>query len=185
MDLRRERLSVRTACLTTYGKSPPIMPCGRFCTTALPVKFPTSPVSTSSGGGNTARRVSILMKHESWRSPVELTSPKSGMGRVSSSKRRRLFASKVRSLEIWTILKSTEELVDVLHHVLLLWETSQRDEMLRVLSQSGYGDSDAFYRVAQAISETLPIESREKKLLDGFLAGRERVRGEMRQGRFL
>ena len=75
------------------------------------------------------------------------------------------------------------ELIDVLHHVLLLWEKSQRDEMLLVLSQSGYGDSEAFYRVAQAISETLPIESREKKLLDGFLAGRERVRGEMRQGR--
>ena len=82
-------------------------------------------------------------------------------------------------------LEGAEELIDVLHHVLLLWETSQRDEMLRVLSQSGYGDSDAFYRVAQAISETLPIESREKKLLDGFLAGRERVREEMRQGRFL
>ena len=82
-------------------------------------------------------------------------------------------------------LEGSEELIDVLHHVLLLWETSQRDEMLRVLSESGYGVSDAFYRVAQAISETLPIESREKKLLDGFLAGRERVRGEMRQGRFL
>lgn len=82
-------------------------------------------------------------------------------------------------------LEGADELIDVLHHVLLLWETSQRDEMLRVLSLSGYGDSDAFYRVAQAISETLPIESREKKLLDGFLAGRERVRGEMRQGRFL
>ena len=75
------------------------------------------------------------------------------------------------------------ELIDVLHHVLLLWEKSQRDEMLRVLAQSGYGDSEAFYRVAQAISETLPIESREKKLLDGFLAGRERVREAMRQGR--
>ena len=75
------------------------------------------------------------------------------------------------------------ELIDVLHHVLLLWEKSQRDDMIRVLAQSGYGDSEAFYRVAQAISETLPIESREKKLLDGFLAGRERIRGEMRQGR--
>ena len=82
-------------------------------------------------------------------------------------------------------LEGSEELIDVLHHVLLLWERSERDEMLRVLSESGYGVSDAFYRVAQAISETLPIESREKKLLDGFLAGRDRVRGEMRQGRFL
>ena len=82
-------------------------------------------------------------------------------------------------------LEDAEELIDVLHHVLLLWERSERDEMLLALSQSGYGDSEAFYRVAQAISETLSIESREKKLLDGFLAGRERVRGEMRQGRFL
>lgn len=82
-------------------------------------------------------------------------------------------------------LEGAAELIDVLHHVLLLWENSERDEMLRVLAESGYGVSDAFYRVAQAISETLPIESREKKLLDGFLAGRERVRGEMRQGRFL
>ena len=80
-------------------------------------------------------------------------------------------------------LENTEELIDVLHRVLLLWEKSQRDEILRVLAQSGYGDSDAFYRVAQAISEAVPIESREKKLLDGFLAGRERVRGEMRQDR--
>ena len=79
-------------------------------------------------------------------------------------------------------LSHTGELIDVLHHILLLWEKSQRDEMLGVLRGSGFGDSEAFYRVAQAISETLPIESREKKLLDGFLAGRERVREDIRQG---
>ena len=79
-------------------------------------------------------------------------------------------------------LSGVDELIDVLHYVLLLWEKSQRDEMLQVLRDSGFGDTEAFYRVAQAISETLPIESREKKLLDGFLAGRERVREQMRQG---
>ena len=79
-------------------------------------------------------------------------------------------------------LSGADELIDVLHHVLFLWEKSQRDEMIRVLSESGFGRSEAFYRVAQAVSETLPIESREKKLLDGFLAGRERVREDMRQG---
>ncbi|MBI1927580.1 hypothetical protein HYR99_25475 [Candidatus Poribacteria bacterium] len=79
--------------------------------------------------------------------------------------------------------RASPELIDVLHHVLLLWEKSQRDEMIRSLAESGYGQSEAFYRVAQAISETLPIGSKEKKLLDGFLAGRERVREEMRQGR--
>ena len=80
-------------------------------------------------------------------------------------------------------LSGVNELIDVLHHVLLLWEKSQRDEMLRVLRDSGFGDSEAFYLVAQAVSETLPIESREKKLLDGFLAGRERVKEDIRQGR--
>ena len=79
-------------------------------------------------------------------------------------------------------LKDESELIDVLHHVLLLWEKSQRDEMLRVLRDSDFGDSEAFYRVAQAISETLSVESREKKLLDGFLAGRERVKEDIRQG---
>ncbi len=79
-------------------------------------------------------------------------------------------------------LSDTDELIDVLHHVLLLWEKSQRDEMLHILRDSGFGDSEAFYRVAQAVSETLPIENREKKLLDGFLAGREKVREDIRQG---
>ena len=55
--------------------------------------------------------------------------------------------------------------------------------MMRRLAESGYGESEAFFRVAQAISETLPIESKEKQLLDGFLAGRERITEEMRQGR--
>ena len=86
-------------------------------------------------------------------------------------------------------LRDSHELVDVLHGGLLFWEKSQRSEMVQLLQRSGYGKSEAFYRVAQAISETLPNESKEKKLLDGFLAGRERlreeVRKESRQGRLL
>lgn len=78
-------------------------------------------------------------------------------------------------------LKGSTELIDVLHNVLLLWEKSKRDDMLKLLDETGYGESEAFYRVAQAVSETLPNESKEKKLLDGFLAGRERVREEVRK----
>jgi len=73
----------------------------------------------------------------------------------------------------------TRELVDVLHRVLLLWEKGRREELVQALAASGYGRSEAFYRVAQAVSETLPNESKEKKLLDGFLVGRERVREEV------
>jgi len=80
-------------------------------------------------------------------------------------------------------VKKTEELIDVLHKVLLLWEKSQRDDMMNLLAESGFGRSEAFYRVAQAISETLSIESKEKKLLDGFLAGRERIRAGMQESK--
>jgi putative DNA methylase len=70
-------------------------------------------------------------------------------------------------------------MIDVLHKSLLLWEKGQRGEMVKMLADRGFGRSEAFYRVAQAISETLPLESKEKKLLDGFLAGRERVQEEV------
>jgi putative DNA methylase len=49
------------------------------------------------------------------------------------------------------------------------------------LQESGFDKGETFYRVAQAVSETLPIESKEKKLLDGFMAGRERLREEIRK----
>ncbi|MCZ7547630.1 MAG: DUF1156 domain-containing protein [Anaerolineales bacterium] len=72
-------------------------------------------------------------------------------------------------------LDDPRDMIDVMHKSLLLWEKGQRGEMVKALVDRGFGRSEAFYRVAQAISETLPNESKEKKLLDGFLAGRERV----------
>jgi len=77
-------------------------------------------------------------------------------------------------------LEESKELIDVLHHVLILWKDGKRDEMRKVLAESGWGNKDAFYRVAQAISETLAIESKEKKLLDGFLSGKEKILTEVK-----
>ena len=76
-------------------------------------------------------------------------------------------------------LRNSSELIDVLHAVLLLWEKGRRNEMITLLDESGYGKSDAFYRVAQTISETLTNESKEKKLLDGFLSGKMRLQEEI------
>lgn len=76
-------------------------------------------------------------------------------------------------------LDDPRDMIDVLHKSLLLWEKGQRGELVKVLAESGQGRSAAFYRVAQAISETLPLESKEKKLLDGFLAGRDRIQDEV------
>ena len=72
--------------------------------------------------------------------------------------------------------KDERELINVLHLTVRLWEAGKQDEMIDLLARTGFGTSEAFYRVAQAISETLPIASKEKKLLDGFLTSRERVR---------
>ena len=78
-------------------------------------------------------------------------------------------------------LEESNELIDVLHHVLRLWEKSESDKYIERLQLSGFGKSEAFYRVAQAISECLLIENKEKKLLDGFLAGRERIQREVKE----
>jgi putative DNA methylase len=90
----------------------------------------------------------------------------------------RLVGPKQRKLDD---LEDSREMIDVLHRVLLLWEKNRREELVEALASSGYGRSEAFYRVAQAVSETLPNDSKEKKLLDGFLVGRERVREEVAQ----
>ncbi len=72
-------------------------------------------------------------------------------------------------------IKDSGELVDVLHHSIKLWEKGKKTEMQKVLNESGCAKSDAFFRVAQAIAETLPNESKEKKLLEGFLNLREKI----------
>jgi putative DNA methylase len=78
-------------------------------------------------------------------------------------------------------LLGSSEMIDVLHASLLLWKGGKNKEMLDLLRTSGFGKNDVFYRVAQAISESLPIESTEKKLLDGFLPGRQRIVDDMRK----
>jgi adenine-specific DNA methylase len=79
-------------------------------------------------------------------------------------------------------IKPPQELIDVLHTILLMWEKSKRDEMIELLKETGYGESDIFYKVAQAISETLPLDNKEKKLLDGFLTGKTRLMEETKKG---
>lgn len=70
-------------------------------------------------------------------------------------------------------LKEPKELIDVLHKVCLLWKAGKTTEMKQTLQESGYATNDAFYKVAQAISETLPNSSSEKKLIEGFLTGKD------------
>lgn len=79
-------------------------------------------------------------------------------------------------------LEESEELIDVLHHTLLLWEKGDKKQILNKLSDT-FGSSEAFYRVAQAISQTLPMDSKEKKLLDGFLSGKEKIKEQIKDSK--
>ncbi|WP_297503002.1 DUF1156 domain-containing protein [Thermococcus sp.] len=74
------------------------------------------------------------------------------------------------------------DLIDVLHAALLLWQANRKREMIGLLAETGWGEKDVFYKVAQVISEVLPKDSKEKKLLDGFLAGREHIRRAIEKG---
>jgi len=88
----------------------------------------------------------------------------------------RLLGPQQRDLER---LGESNEMIDVLHHVLRLWAAGDREAIYQRLAETRYGLSEAFYRVAQAISESLPIGSREKALLDGMLIGREQIKAEV------
>ena len=66
-------------------------------------------------------------------------------------------------------LNGSIELIDILHNVCLLWKEGKTDDLNRVLKDSGYDNEETLYIVAQAISETIPNNNSEKKLIQGFL----------------
>jgi len=65
-------------------------------------------------------------------------------------------------------LEKSEEMIDVLHHVLILWEKGEKEKLLNRLAET-YGNNEAFYRLIQALAQCLPQDSNERKLLEGFL----------------
>jgi len=64
-------------------------------------------------------------------------------------------------------------MVDVLHACLLYWEKNDKKALASILDEYGYLKNDAFWRVAQSISEVLPEGDKEKQMLQGFLYGKE------------
>lgn len=68
-------------------------------------------------------------------------------------------------------IEDPQEVIDILHLALLLWKNKRKDKLTKLLEEKGLNRSDMFKRVGQAISESLPQESTEKRWLDGFLTG--------------
>jgi putative DNA methylase len=87
--------------------------------------------------------------------------------------------------------KKFENMIDVLHACLIYWRQDNRKAITEILEETGYLNNNTFWQVAQALSDILPEEKddednnkkskkdkkekeiSEKKLLQGFLYGKE------------
>jgi len=61
----------------------------------------------------------------------------------------------------------------MIHRAVNLWSSQEYANLDEYLGDSGAMTNDTFWRVAQALSNLLPMQSREKQLLDGLLARHE------------
>jgi len=74
----------------------------------------------------------------------------------------------------------TTELIDALHLAARLWSEGRKEELEKLLLETGYGTSESFYRVAQAIIEFLP-NCREKQWLEGLIVNRETMMKSLKE----
>jgi putative DNA methylase len=68
-------------------------------------------------------------------------------------------------------------MVDVMHRTVLLWEKGDREAINKLLSDTGYGASGAFWQFCQAVAESLINGNKEKQLLEGLLIGKDNYIG--------
>lgn len=89
----------------------------------------------------------------------------------------RVLSPKDRNLSDIT---GSDELIDILHHVLKLWKSNNREGMILRLAEDNVGLDEHIWKVAQAISSALPIEAEERKWLEGWLADRDNTTANVR-----
>ncbi len=75
--------------------------------------------------------------------------------------------------------KLSDELIDVLHHVLHLWRYNQRPAMIERLARGRVGLQELIWHVAQAVSVTLPLDSEERMWCEGWFADRRSIEREV------
>ena len=63
--------------------------------------------------------------------------------------------------------------MDVLHRAATLWEQGDREALVRFLAEGARGREEHVRLVAQTIIKVLSDGDAERRLLDGFLAGRD------------
>ena len=75
--------------------------------------------------------------------------------------------------------------IDVLHRAATLWESGDRETLARFLVEGARGREDQVRLVAQTLINILPADDAERRLLEGFLAGRDVLPEAPRQERLL
>jgi len=76
-------------------------------------------------------------------------------------------------------------IVDVLHRAAVLWESGDREGLAEFLAEGARAREDQMRLVAQTLINILPDEDAERRLLEGFLAGRDVLPETPRQERLL
>ncbi len=108
---------------------------------------------------------------------IELTE-EWGEGSFIQQKKTNVYVLGPHEREI-TDVSASEELIDILHHALLLWSSGNREEMIQCLSIEDIGLNELIWNVAQQISDALPPDSHERQWLEGWLADRETIQREI------
>jgi putative DNA methylase len=75
--------------------------------------------------------------------------------------------------------------IDVLHRAATLWESGDREGLAEFLAEGARGREDQVRLVAQTLVNILPEDDAERRLLEGFLAGRDVLPEVPRQERLL
>jgi putative DNA methylase len=76
-------------------------------------------------------------------------------------------------------------IIDVLHRAAVLWESGDRESLAEFLAEGARAREDRMRLVAQTLINILPDDDAERRLLEGFLAGRDVLPETPRQERLL
>jgi putative DNA methylase len=123
---------------------------------------------------------------------IELTE-KWGKGFIKKEKENIIVLTPIERDKNFLEKKKFENMIDVLHACLIYWHQDNKKAITEILEETGYLNNNTFWQVAQALSDILPEEKddednnkkgkkdkkdkdkeiNEKKLLQGFLYGKE------------